>query len=619
MRTTFGPEGEIRGTDLLAALVALWRENASGSLQFSRSGAMAGFELAGGEVVAASSSDARFETGAILVRAGKLDASALERLSAQEGGDRARAALQAGLLTKREWRWGEKIRAVEVLSDLLTWLEGDYTFFRTTLREPGEFRLTIPRLILELFLRSRDRGLVLHYLGGADVPLVRSTSFDSEFATFGLTSDAEAVVRLIDGNSTAAEIASEAPAEPFAVEKLLAALVTLGLIHPEYAVAPESRPAFPATPEAEAPEPVRSETPPVEPEPELEPEEAAAAPSAEIDEEEPPTATESEAEAVETYETYEATASEPSVEPVSEPEPELEPSAAEELSEADEPELESLEPEIDLSEQEPRSDYESQIAGGSGGHDAQEDLGAGPSELYEASPFDRPLASTTGVGGPERPRTRSVSPVLWLLVLLGAAVAAILLFRSRSASHAAAMAAVHTPVSAVSTPAVAAPDGVLIATGVPTAAATAVQMRAATAVPTAVPTRKAPTAPPATRPTASRAPASAPSAESAANTTARQPWLDRAARDQKRLAGEPKIRYAIQLELACETQSLVDAWKHDRPTGTMWLMTTDFQGRTCFKVLWGRYPSLEAARRAQGRTPAFFSTSHNRPAVVAVR
>ncbi len=51
MRTTFGPEGEIRGTDILAALVALWREGASGTLQFSRSGATSGFELAAGEIV----------------------------------------------------------------------------------------------------------------------------------------------------------------------------------------------------------------------------------------------------------------------------------------------------------------------------------------------------------------------------------------------------------------------------------------------------------------------------------------------------------------------------------------------------------------------------------------
>src|SRR5262249_18288097 len=214
----------------------------------------AGFQLSAGELTAVTSSESRYETAAILLRAGKLEASTLERLVTPQGSDRALAALHAGILTKREWRWGEKIRAVEVLSDLLTWIEGDYTFFRSSLREPGEFRLTIPRLILELFLRSRDRSLILHYLGGADAPLLRSASFDSEFSTFGLTSDGEAVVGLIDGKSTAAEIASEAPADAFAVEKLLAALVTLGLIHPEYAAeagAPTSRPTLPAT----APEP----------------------------------------------------------------------------------------------------------------------------------------------------------------------------------------------------------------------------------------------------------------------------------------------------------------------------------------------------------------------------
>ena len=169
------------------------------------------------------------------MRAGKLEAATLERIAAPEGGDRALLALQAGVLTRREWRWGEKIRAVEILSDLLTWLDGEYWFFRTTEDEAPEARLPIPRLILELFLRSRDRSLVLHYLGGVDVPIARADTFDEEFATFGLTADAESVVRLIDGKSSAAEIASEAPAEPFAVEKLLAALVTLGLVHPEFA------------------------------------------------------------------------------------------------------------------------------------------------------------------------------------------------------------------------------------------------------------------------------------------------------------------------------------------------------------------------------------------------
>ncbi len=155
MRTAFEAEGEIRGTDLLAALVALWRESANGTLQFSRSGATSGFELAAGEIVGTSSSDPRFETAAILLRAGKLDEATLERLKAVEGTDRAQSALQAGVLTRREWRWGEKIRAVEILSDLLTWLDGEYWLFRTGAREAGEFRLSIPRLVLELFLRSR--------------------------------------------------------------------------------------------------------------------------------------------------------------------------------------------------------------------------------------------------------------------------------------------------------------------------------------------------------------------------------------------------------------------------------------------------------------------------------
>ena len=89
-----------------------------------------------------------------------------------------------------------------------------------TPEQESEFRLTVPRLVLELFLRSRDRNLVLHYVGGVDVPLARSRNFEVEFPTFGLTSDAESVVRLIDGSSTAAEIAAEAPADSFAVEKL---------------------------------------------------------------------------------------------------------------------------------------------------------------------------------------------------------------------------------------------------------------------------------------------------------------------------------------------------------------------------------------------------------------
>src|SRR5215470_3931388 len=255
MKTEFDASGDIRSVDLLAALVTIWRGAQSGSVRFTRSGSSAGFDFAEGEVVAAFSSDARFETGAILVRAGKLDGAALEKLSVPPGEDGALASLQAGILTRREWKWGEKIRAIEILAELLGWPDGKYLFDFDARPSRGEFSLAIPRLILELFLRSRDRHLIDHQLGPTDVPLTRSEKFEEEFASFGLTADAESVVHLIDGEASASEICSRAPAEEFAVLKLLAALRTLGLIQQ---ASPDAAPAI-LEPPARAREPVDSE------------------------------------------------------------------------------------------------------------------------------------------------------------------------------------------------------------------------------------------------------------------------------------------------------------------------------------------------------------------------
>ena len=659
MRTVFGPEGDIRSTDVLSALVALWREGASGTLQFSRSGATSGFEISAGEIVGSSASEPRFDTAAILVRANKLEESTLERLSAPEGADKALAALQAGVLTRREWRWGEKIRAVEVLSDLLTWIEGDYAFFRTGPRDAGEFRLTIPRLVLELFLRSRDRTLVLHHLGGVDVPLVRDSRFDTEFATFGLTDDAESVVRLIDGESTAAEIAAEAPAEPFAVEKLLAALVTLGLVHPAYAVqdaemgpsaAGVAGPAEAAAEEEEevAAEDVASDEPPTDAEGRGEDDD--------VDEEE-----------LEPEVDIDDKVEEPA--PVSEPAPELDwerPGSfdappprepAEDLVDAD---LQSAPGEPgdldDRDEEEAESESDRLSADLQASQEAaagfdRDDIDRGgvpqPSldvETPSSSPFDfqRPLDTTTGVGSLERPRHRSSG--MWFLVLGGAVAiaAALLYFRSRgpsipaepelaiaatpSPSAVPAEAAVPIPVTAAPTIALFTPrPTAAVATARPTAAPPTVRptvaaptprstVAAPTPRPTAAQARPAPSQRPTAAPRRPTAPAAAP-----ALPRSRQAWNARAQKDQKTADADRETRFAVQLELVCEIPSLTEAFGHDRPAGTMWVVPTSFRGKSCFRVLWGRYPSREAADRGLAEAPQFFSTPRNHPMVISVR
>ena len=584
MRTTFEQEGDVRGTDLLAGLVGLWREGASGSLQFSRSGATAGFELAKGELVASSSSDQRFETASILVRAGKLEAATFERLASPEGGDRALLALQAGVLTRREWRWGEKIRAVEILSDLLTWLDGEYWFFRTTEQEAPETRLPIPRLILELFLRSRDRSLVLHYLGGVDVPIARAETFDEEFATFGLTADAESVVSLIDGKSSAAEIASEAPAEPFAVEKLLAALVTLGLVHPEFGAGAARPPARRSEPEDEADAQGSDEA---------EPAVEAAAPDAP-----------GQQEPADLQSGY------PDADEKDEPEfrdgeIESEPAGAEMMDAA-----------LDGGPLE--DDFGASSIPEAGGEDRVALDGFDPEPRQIDPAFERPLNTTTGIGSLERPRQRSGSPLLWSLGALAVLVAGMIWLRSRGP------AAPESGAAAIARTATAAPD--IVPTEPP--ATVAAVMAPPEPTPTGVATPTGPVATPAPReqkpprpgsslPEPAVAPARQLAAPPGSSRDSRQYWLERAARDQKRFAGARKP-YAIQLELACEIGSLVDAFHHDRGA-TMWVVTTQFQGKTCFRVLWGHYATPEAGRRAMSGAPAFFSTPNNHPAVTAVR
>jgi septal ring-binding cell division protein DamX len=163
-----------------------------------------------------------------------------------------------------------------------------------------------------------------------------------------------------------------------------------------------------------------------------------------------------------------------------------------------------------------------------------------------------------------------------------------------------------SPLVAASTPTADAPEWTVPTAPRPAPAAVAKAAPAPATPPPAAPTARSATA----APTPSKPPVA---------PGGRQKWLDRAARDRRKADGDRRARFTIQLELVCQEESLSDAWRHDRPSGTMWLLTTPFQGKTCFRVLWGRYPTREAAQRALSRAPAFFSTPRNRPLVVPIR
>lgn len=595
MKKQFETAGDVREVDLLAAFVDLWRRKTTGAISFSRPGASASFGLAGGEAVSVTSSEARFESAAILVRAGKLDAAALEQLAASEGSDGALAALQAGILTKREWRWGEKIRAIEVLTDLLGWPDGRYYFDADARPAAGEFTVAIPRLLLELFLRSRDRNLVEHQLGASDTALVRSPDFEREFATFGLTADAESVVRLIDGQATAQEISRAAPADEFAVRKLLAALTTLGLIRAE------------GGPRESGPEQGQP---------------AGAGAATGLSHSEP-----SEADRVPDWPATElplsATAGEKAGEVPAAGGGDFEPEGREigaahapiDSSIANREESGSRRTTAFDFDPVPPSALEAfSLPGASGASPPAPPMERSRPAAADAGPaaYDPMPAESESDTSPGRSGVGPGTVFGWLLAILVVVVGAVLFFRSGpvSSSRKAAEPTAAAPTRAV--PTIAPPE-----------AATAPPVSGG-AAPTGLPVRAAPGGPaaatgPGARTATARPSSPLESASAPQSTDGPAEWTARAARDKKRLGAESRTQYSIQLELACEVPTLAEAWKYDRPVGTLWLLTTPHGARECFRVLWGRYPTLEAARRAKRGVPAFFETGSNHPAVVSVR
>jgi hypothetical protein len=240
-----------------------------------------------------------------------------------------------------------------------------------------------------------------------------------------------------------------------------------------------------------------------------------------------------------------------------------------------------------------------------------------PEPAYGSFYDQKPLGTSTGVGSQERPRHRSSLPLIAILAVLVAATAGVLLWRARGGEGpgepATTAAALPSPAPETETQVDAPPA----APAMPDATAPPRVPTAAPPAPTALPTPR-PTARPA--PTAAPRSASAPAAGagSSARPRSRQGWLERAERDQKTAASDRGAHFTVQLELACEVPSLSEAFAHDRPAGSMWLAPTSFRGRTCFRVLWGRYPTREAAESGLAGAPRFFSTPRNRPMVVPI-
>jgi hypothetical protein len=226
-------EGEINEINLVERLVQMWREQFTGALRFENDGIIKILYFKGGDVLSASTNDRSDSIDEILMRAGKVSREHVKQALAKrkESETLGDALLNLGFITRKELTWARRVQAVGVIRSIAAWTVGSFTIVADYLPKRDEGTLfPLPQVMVELIVTEQDRSRFERALDGGAAVFAKAGDFDDVFRRLGLNEDAEAIAREIDGEKTAAEIATASGRDTFNVYKLLNALATLGIL-----------------------------------------------------------------------------------------------------------------------------------------------------------------------------------------------------------------------------------------------------------------------------------------------------------------------------------------------------------------------------------------------------
>jgi hypothetical protein len=226
-------EGQIRDIDVVERLVELWREHFTGAFRFEQDGVIKILYFKSGDVLSASTNDRVDSIDEILLRAGKVSREHVKQALAKrkESETLGDALLNLGFITRKELTWARRVQVIGILRSISTWHEGSYTGVADYLpkREEGTL-FPLPQVILELVVTDSDRAKFEQAMDSGGAVFAKTPGFDEAYRRLGLNEDADAIVNEIDGEKSAADVASASGKDAFNVYKLIEALRALGVV-----------------------------------------------------------------------------------------------------------------------------------------------------------------------------------------------------------------------------------------------------------------------------------------------------------------------------------------------------------------------------------------------------